>query len=300
VAGSRVVVVGDVIDDIIVVPKGPIRPDTDTTARISRHEGGSAANTAAWMSRLGVDVDFVGCVGAGDRDRHSAALRAHGVTPHISEDPERVTGTIVIVVDGEQRTMLTDRGANASLSVSHVTDELLASAGVLHLTGYSLVDSFTADELSSLIARAHAHGALVTLDPGSVGFIDDYGVEAFRDAIRGIDVLLPNHDEGRLLAGVDDTDVANDAEALVTTLLELAPAVVLTHGAGTVVVARRDRGVARVVVQPVEVVDPTGAGDAFTAGLISGLLTGADLAEAAAAGVRVAADAVTRAGARPV
>lgn len=293
-AGSRVVVVGDVIDDIIVVPAGPIRPDTDTTARISRHEGGSAANTAAWMSRLGVGVDFVGCVGAGDRDRHSAALRAHGVTPHISEDPERVTGTIVIVVDGELRTMLTDRGANASLKVTHVTDELLASAGVLHLTGYSLVDSFTADELSSLVERAHAHSALVTLDPGSVGFIDDYGVGAFRDAIRGIDVLLPNHDEGRLLAGVDG------AEAIVDALLELAPAVVLTHGAGTVVVARRDRGVEHVVVQPVEVVDPTGAGDAFTAGLISALLTEADLVEAAAAGVRVAADAVTRAGARPV
>ena len=292
-AGSRVVVVGDVIDDIIVVPVGPIRPDTDTAARISRHEGGSAANTAAWMSRLGVDVDFVGCVGAGDRERHSAALRAHGVTPHIGEDSERVTGTIVIVVDGEQRTMLTDRGANASLSVTHVTDELLARAGVLHLTGYSLVDSFTAAELSSLIERAHAHGVRVTLDPGSVGFIDDYGVEAFRDAISGIDILLPNHDEGRLLAGVDDV------AAMVEKLLGLAPDVVLTRGAGTVIVARRNRDVERVQVRPVEVVDPTGAGDAFTAGLISALLTRADLVEAAAAGVRVAADAVTRAGARP-
>ncbi|UYN83239.1 MAG: hypothetical protein KIT89_11130 [Microcella sp.] len=296
--GSRVVVVGDVIDDIIVVPAGPIRPDTDTTARISRHAGGSAANTAAWMSSLGVDVDFVGCVGAGDRERHSAALRAHGVTAHLSEDSELVTGTIVIIVDGEQRTMLTDRGANSSLGVAQVTDELLANAGVLHLTGYSLVDSFTADELSTLIERAHAHAVLVTLDPGSVGFIDDYGADAFRDAIRGIDVLLPNHDEGRLLAGVTDTAV-DGTEAMLISLLDLAPAVVLTHGAGTVAVARRDRGVERVDVHPVEVVDPTGAGDAFTAGLISALLTGVDLVEAAAAGVRVAAVAVTRAGARP-
>lgn len=299
-AGSRVVVVGDVIDDIIVVPAGPIRPDTDTTARISRHAGGSAANTAAWMSSLGVDVDFVGCVGSGDRERHSAALRAHGVTAHLSEDLERVTGTIVIIVNGEQRTMLTDRGANASLTVAQVTDELLASAGVLHLTGYSLVDSFTANELSTLIERAHAHAVLVTLDPGSVGFIDDYGVEAFRDAIRGIDVLLPNHDEGRLLAGITDTAGVDDTEAMLTALLELAPAVVLTHGARTVAIARRDRGIENVTVNPVDVVDPTGAGDAFTAGLISALLTDVDLVEAAAAGVRVAALAVTRAGARPV
>lgn len=291
--GTRAVVVGDVIDDIIVVPVGPVRPDTDTTARISRHEGGSAANTAAWMASRGVPVDFVGCVGAGDLERHGAVLRDLGVTPHLSEHPSLATGTIVIVVDGEQRTMLTDRGANAGLSADAVTDALLDDAAVLHLTGYSLVDAFSAAVLGALIERAHTHGVLVTLDPGSAGFIADYGVAAFRAALQGIDLLLPNLAEGRLLAGTDDS------AALIDSLLEIAPAVVLTDGAGTVVVARRGEPITDVPVEAVEAVDPTGAGDAFTAGLLSALLAGDDLVDAARAGVLVASQAVTRPGARP-
>ncbi len=296
--GSRALLVGDVIDDIIVVPAGPVRPDTDTTARISRHEGGSAANTAAWMASRGAPVDFVGCVGPGDRSRHDAVLRDLGVRPHLSEHPSLTTGTIVIVVEGEQRTMLTDRGANAGLRVDAVTDELLASAGVLHLTGYSLVDAFSADDLAALIERAHAHGVLVSLDPGSAGFIADYGVAAFRAALRGIDVLLPNLAEGRLLAGLTDENAQADS-ALAEALLDLAPAVVLTHGAGAVVVARRGESTASIEVEAIEAVDPTGAGDAFTAGLLTAVLGGADLVEAARGGVRVARLAVTRPGARP-
>lgn len=296
--GSRALVVGDVIDDIIVVPVGPVRPDTDTTALISRHEGGSAANTAAWMAHQGAPVDFVGCVGSGDRERHEAVLRDLGVRPHLSEHPSLTTGTIVIVVEGEQRTMLTDRGANAGLSVDAVTDEVLADAGVLHLTGYSLVDAFSADDLAALIERAHRHGVLVTLDPGSAGFIADYGVAAFRAALRGVDVLLPNLAEGRLLAEYTDGDVCADA-AVAEALLDIAPAVVLTHGAGAVVVARQGEPTASIDVEAKEVVDPTGAGDAFTAGLLTAILAGSDLVEAARAGVRVASLAVTRPGARP-
>lgn len=296
--GSRALVVGDVIDDIIVVPVGPVRPDTDTTARISRHEGGSAANTAAWMAHQGAAVDFVGCVGPGDRERHESVLRDLGVRPQLSEHPTLTTGTIVIVVEGEQRTMLTDRGANAGLQVDAVTDELLAEAGVLHLTGYSLVDAFSSDDLAALIERAHTHGVLVSLDPGSAGFIADYGVDAFRAALRGVDVLLPNLAEARLLAGLTDENAPADA-VLAETLLDLAPAVVLTHGAGAVVVARQGESTASIDVEAIEAVDPTGAGDAFTAGLLTSLLYGADLVEAARAGVRVAGLAVTRAGARP-
>ncbi|MEN9620784.1 MAG: hypothetical protein RL499_977, partial [Actinomycetota bacterium] len=120
-SAPRVVVVGDVIDDIIVVPRGPIRTDTDTAASITRHPGGSACNTAAWLGWLGARVDLVGRVGTGDADRHASALRASGVDAHLSEDPTLPTGTIVIVVDGETRTMLTDRGANATLASTAVT-----------------------------------------------------------------------------------------------------------------------------------------------------------------------------------
>ncbi len=287
------VVVGDVIDDIIVVPRGPIRTDTDTAATITRHPGGSACNTAAWLGWLEAPVDLVGRVGAGDAERHAGALRASGVAAHLSEDPTLPTGTIVIVVDGETRTMLTDRGANATLSPSAVTDALLAQAGVLHLTGYSLFDAFSLDDLHALVTRAHAAGVLVTFDPGSTGFIADFGVERFRSALDGIDLLLPNLDEGRLLSG------EHDREAVAAALLEHCPAVVITGGSSSVLVARRDEPRVEVAVEARQAVDPTGAGDAFTAGLLAALRRDPDLAEAAREGVRTAAGAVTVRGGRP-
>lgn len=291
--GRRVVVVGDVIDDIIVVPRGPIRPDTDTAASITRHPGGSACNTAAWLGWLGAPVDLVGRVGAGDAARHASALRASGVTAHLSEDATLLTGTIVIVVDGETRTMLTDRGANATLPVDAVTDALLAEAAVLHLTGYSLFDAFTLDDLDTLVARAHAHGAIVTFDPGSTGFISDFGLERFRRALAGIDVLLPNLDEGRLLSGQHDRAAVADA------LLAHCPAVVITGGASSVLVTRRGEPAVEVAVEARRAIDPTGAGDAFTAGLVAALVGGADLVAAAHDGVRAASVAVTLSGGRP-
>lgn len=291
--GSRALVVGDVIDDIIVVPRGPIRTDTDTAASITRHPGGSACNTAAWLGWLGAPVDLVGRVGAGDAARHASALRASGVTAHLGEDATVPTGTIVIVVDGETRTMLTDRGANATMPTSAVTDALLDAAAVLHLTGYSLFDAFSLDDLAGLVERAHARGVLVTFDPGSTGFIADFGLERFRTALTGVDVLLPNLDEGRLLSGESDRAVVAEV------LLQYCPAVVITGGASSVLVARRGEPAVEVAVEAQRAVDPTGAGDAFTAGLVAALLEGGDLVEAARAGVRSAGVAVVQAGGRP-
>ncbi|GAA1732070.1 PfkB family carbohydrate kinase [Microcella frigidaquae] len=291
--GRRALVVGDVIDDIIVVPEGPIRPDTDTTASITRHPGGSAGNTAAWLAWLGTPVDVVGRVAAGDVERHAAVFRALGATPHLQADAHRPTGTIVIVVGEETRTMLTDRGANAGLDAGAIDDALLRGAGVLHLTGYSLFDAFSLDDLAALTARARAAGATVTFDPGSTGFIADYGVERFRQALSHIDVLLPNLDEGRLLSGCDDRAAVVDA------LLEYCLAVVLTGGRDSVLVARRGDAVVEVPVAAQRAVDPTGAGDAFTAGLIDALLRGSTLVDAAGAGVRCAGVAVMQAGGRP-
>lgn len=300
-AGSRVVVVGDVIDDIIVVPRGPVRVDTDTTSTIVRRPGGSASNTAAWLGRLGTPVDLVGRVGAGDLERHESALRASGVSPHLTEDPDRVTGTIVIVVDGEHRTMLTDRGANATLSPAAVTDALLDDAAYLHLTGYTLFDALEAESFAQLVRRAHERGVMVSLDPGSAGFLLDYGVEQFLADTRGVDVLLPNRAEAQLLVGASlpGGGAVLTPQECAEALLEQAPTVVLTSGSEGVIIARRGRELLRVPVEPVDTVDPTGAGDAFSAGLLHGLLAGDDVQAATATGVRTAREAVALRGGRP-
>lgn len=122
----RVLVVGDVIDDLLVRPHRPIRPATDTPATITPSPGGSGANAAVWLARAGVRVRFVGRVGAADLARHAGLLRAAGVEPVLVPDPRRPTGSIVVLLDPDgERTMLTDRGANLGLRAADLPDRLL-------------------------------------------------------------------------------------------------------------------------------------------------------------------------------
>lgn len=270
---KRVLVVGDVIDDVIVVPHGPIRPDTDTVSDIRQAPGGSAANTASWLGHLGVDVEFVGMVAEADVARHAAVFAQYGVTARLQGHPTLPTGAIVILVEGDRRAMLTERGANDALDLSAVD---VTGFDALHLTGYSLFFRDSAAGVTDLIARARAAGLEVCVDPGSAGFLRDYGVERFRAAIADATILVPNAEEADVLGTLDFPVVAVTADR-----------------SGVTVNGQHVEAVAT------DIVDPTGAGDAFTAGFLAALLDGAEPAAAAAAGARLASTAVSAMGARP-
>jgi sugar/nucleoside kinase (ribokinase family) len=291
-APGRVVVFGDVIDDVIVTPTGAIRPDTDTPAGIERRGGGSAANMATWLASIGVPVDFVGRVGVLDLERHSRVLREAGVRPMLAADHVLPTGTIVILVDGQSRSMLTERGANAVVDPDSVSDAILDGASALHFTGYSLFDRTETAGFSRLIKRAHARGVHVSVDAASAGFLADFGPKRFLDAIAGADLLFPNLDEGRVLTEL------KDPTAIAEKLARKFPLVALTMGPAGVIVATRD-GSMTVDVVPAKTVDPTGAGDAFCAGFLSEWIVSGDARAAAEAGSKLAGRAVVVVGGRP-
>lgn len=298
-APSRVVVLGDVIDDVLVRATAEVVADSDTDAVIERSAGGSGANAAAWLAGEGLAVDFVGTVNAVDVERHSALLAESGVAAHLRASDEP-TGTIVVIIDGGGRHMYTSRGANLLTGPASVTDELLRGASHLHFSGYSVfAEGADGEEWNSLIDRAHLAGATVSVDPGSVAYLQQYGVLPFLRAVAGADVLLPNLDEGLALART------HDAQTAVETLRGLFPVVALTHGPGGAIVAQGGGDVFEVLslVPPDEVVDTTGAGDAFTAGFLAGWLSGGGsdsaLPSAAARGMQAAARAIRAVGARP-
>ena len=291
-ATGRIVAFGDVIDDVVAMPYEKIREDTDTPASIGFRAGGSAANTAAWLGSLGAAVDFVGIVGEYDLARHTGLLEKSGVMAHLRAHPTLTTGTIVIIVEGDKRTMLTERGANSELDPDDVTDDLLAGASVLHLTGHALLNSAGSDGFGSLIARAAKAGVSVSVDPGSAGFITDYGVDEFLAAISGASMLFPSLDEGKALTGL------TDPEEIVAELSTTFDTVVLTMGTSGVVISHHGTTLIIPAVS-VPIVDPTGAGDAFCAGFLDEWIRSADLAASASAGARVAATAVGLIGGRP-
>ena len=293
-ARNRIVAFGDIVNDIVVVPRAAIRPDTDTISTIRPRPGGSAANTAAWLGSLGGHVDFVGCVGITDVESHAQQLRDQGVVPHLTTAPGLPTSTIVILVEGEHRTMLTERGANRALKAADLSDELLAQAAVLHLTGYTLIDGPRAPGVRDLIDRAHAAGAVVSLNPGSAGFIADFGPADFVAAIEGVDIIVANVHEAELLC--DQTE----PERIAQQMADRYGIAVITQGPGSVFVAERGGKPVSVPVPQARVVDPTGAGDAMSAGFLNSWVAERDAVRAAQAGILVAARAVMVIGGRPV
>jgi sugar/nucleoside kinase (ribokinase family) len=293
VSGGRIVVVGDVINDVLVMPRGELRHDTDTPSTIRPRPGGSAANTAAWLGSLGAPVDFVAAVGTSDAEYHAQLFRDHGVTPCLQVEPGLPTGTIVIIIEGETRTMLTERGANAAISSAAVTDPMLADAAILVVSGYSIFDGFGVAGIRDLIGRAAAAGVGVAVTLGSLGYLTDFGAEEFQAAVDGAQLAFLNADEGQFLTGESDPDrVARK----LSTLFERA---ILTVGADGVIVIERGRPHVRVPAPAARLIDPTGAGDAFAAGFLERWLATGDMVAAAEAGVYVAARAIMVMGGRP-
>jgi sugar/nucleoside kinase (ribokinase family) len=290
---TRVLIVGDVIDDIVVTPLGNVTRDSDTTSHIRATPGGSAANQAAWLAVSGVDVRFVARVGAADLARHRAELKAFGMEPVLIADHDAPTGTIVVMLDAEGgRTMYTDRGANARLTAADVPLSLLDHVDALHVNGYALFADQPRLTIVALIEEARRREIVVTADPSSSAYLEELGASTFLACTRGAAVCLPNLDEGRVLSG------QTEPRDVLASLRVHYPVVALKLGSGGVLVSEGGE-VELIGPTSSSVVDPTGAGDAFCAGFLSSWLGGNPAIDAARHGSMLAARAVATYGGRP-
>jgi sugar/nucleoside kinase (ribokinase family) len=271
-------VVGDVIEDIIVIAPAKREDNTDNSSQISAKPGGSGANFAVWLASLGISTELTARVSTSDLTRLATYFNTVGVAPNLQGDQQLGTGRIIVLVEGNSRTFFTDRGANQNLSV----DELnLAGFDVLYISGYSVL-SLGLEKTKKLIDLASSAGCLVAVDPGSASFISKFGVSEFLSAISGADIIFPNEQEYDLLS--QSTDIS-----------QAFPEVVITRGEGGAEVL----GVASVPAETVGVVDPTGAGDAFAAKYLAMRLQGEKMESALVEANRFAAAAVTKPGGQP-
>ncbi|MGI8721310.1 MAG: carbohydrate kinase family protein, partial [Geodermatophilaceae bacterium] len=289
-----VLVVGDINRDVLVRPDRPIERGTDVPAQIRQRPGGAGANVAVELGRLGTATTLAGCVGAIDSTPISDLIRATGVQLALRACGGLPTGTIVVIIDADgERSMASDRGANLALTEADLPEALIAEHRHLHVSGYTLLDPGTRAAAVSAIGRAQALGRTVSVDPASVAPLRGYGVEHFLSDIEGIDVLLPNADEAHELSGFLDVEQA------ALCLAEQFPLVAVTCGAAGALWADRS-GVLRrpSLARRDHVMDTTGAGDAFTAGLLAAWLDGQSPTDCLDAGQRSAAAVVARWGAR--
>ena len=288
---TEVVVLGDVMTDVLGHLSGPIAPGSDAPAKVAFRGGGQAANTAAWLALTGMPTAIAGVVGDDAQGRAAVSeLRSAGVETHLPRDPELPTGTcIVLVAPGGERTMFPDPGANDGLMAGALPEQLLAAGNHLHVAGYALLRAGSGPAAHAELRRALERGMTVSVDPSSAALLSP----AFLDRVAGARLLLPNAEEAAVLART------TDPEAAARRLAEPIPEVVVTLGdEGALWTDGRD--LLRVPAEPAgDLVDTTGAGDAFAAGFLAARLADADPEEALRAGCRLAARAVAVPGGRP-
>lgn len=271
---------GDLLLDVIVRLRAPLARGGDAPAQTRIGAGGQAANVAAWVAHLGGTARFVG-VRSGDAAGLLVAgeLERRGVELAGPRVPAG-TGTVVALVDAAgERTMATDRGVATDLHADDLVVAWFDGCDRLHLSGYSLMRSPIDGAARRAADAARAAGARVSVDLSSWSAIRDFGPTAFRE---------------RLAAIAPDVVFANEEELDVIGEPPRAPVLVVKRGAeGCEVRWPGGRDVLPAI--PAEVIDTTGAGDAFAAGFLLGDSAG----DAAERGLAAAAECVATVGAMP-
>ena len=172
----------------------------------------------------------------------------------------------IFTVKGEDRRYLHAIGANAEFSLDDLDFELLDQVRVLYVGGYLAMPAFTRDQLTLLLREAKRRGAVTVLDvvmPAGVVF----GLEHVAGALPWTDYFLPNEDEAQRLTGRPGARA--QAEGLSASNEDCV--VVITRGQGGSVAKHREQFI-ETEPFPMEAIDESGAGDAFAAGVIIGVL----------------------------
>jgi ribokinase len=275
---------GDLLLDVVARLDHPLSPGDDTTAHTAAGAGGQAANVAAWSAELGAEARLVAC----RADDHAGRLVAAEVTARgvevVGPVVEGATGTVVSLVgpDGD-RTMASDRGIAPALEPGALDPAWFAGAGVLHLSGYSLMREPIAHAAVRAAGLAREGGAEISVDLSSSTHIERFGAPAFRARLESVrpDIVFGTEREHAALG---------DPSA--------APTIVIKRGPDGLAARGPDERV-ELPAEPGPVVDATGAGDALAAGFLVGVLEGQALDEVARAGLRAAARCLARVGAMP-
>ncbi|MCB9992190.1 MAG: ribokinase [Hyphomicrobiaceae bacterium] len=288
-----VLVVGDLMRDIMVHPKGALRRGSDRAADIRILPGGSAGNQAAWLAHFGVPVALLSRVGAADLVTLEAELDGFGIESLLRRDETALSGKLVCIVDPDgERSFFTDRGAGLNLGVEDVEGIEFGRFSAICVSGYLFFSPAGQGLGRSLIAESTRLKIPLFLDPASAGFLEDMGSDAFLGLADGATWLLPNEDEARVLTGFDER------WAQLRALSKRFGNVILKCGADGVISDIDD--VRFMAPSPkIEAVDTTGAGDAFLAGFLAALRSGDAPPLALDRGARAGAEACMLTGGRP-
>jgi ribokinase len=270
--------VGDVMLDVRV-DAGRLARGGDVHGRVLVHPGGTSANAAVWAVWSGAEAGVVAAVGDDVAGRLLiTSLRERGVdTSAIRSVADAATGTMLVVHEAGERSMVADRGANARLRPRELPETL--NAGALLVSGYLLLQDGTRDTGTEAIRRARS--PWVAVEAATWPLVEAAGADRFHELAGGATAILANEREARSLTGL----ASDEAVKALGERYRLACVKRGAEGAMMVLDGIEHRSVAEGVVER----DPTGAGDAFDGVLLATLARGSTPEETLAAACRAGA-----------
>ncbi|CAB4841217.1 MAG: hypothetical protein F2533_00715 [Actinobacteria bacterium] len=292
----KVLCIGDVMLDVVTkidVMPSEINYGSDTPSTISTHGGGAAANVASWLTRTSASATIVGHVG---NDAAGSALASEfdalGVLHNNLVVDTGHSGVVVVIVDPTgERTMFPDNGANSGLHIGDLP--ALQGFDAVYISGYSPLDPLSLPGIKAMITKIREANLPIYFDPASVGGMKEVPISEVKSWLQLMDVLLLNEEEAIYLTGEGDIEKSLDL------LLKDCHTVVIKRGSHGAIGKSRGQSAQSVPAFATEVVDTTGAGDAFAAGFISQFAENKDLNRALLVAAEVAARCVAIIGARP-
>jgi len=260
---------GILVTDIIVktVDRYPVRGKLRLVDDIKLCSGGCAANTGIDLAKLGVKTRVMGKLGEdGFGDFLINTCRKHGLDVQgIVRDNSVGTSTTIVMVhsDGE-RSFLHSLGANAQFCEDDININLLIECQILHIAGFFLLPKLDGLPVASLLKKAKETGTITSLDTAW----DARGrwMKLLEPCLPYLDIFLPSIEEARMI-----TD-AETVEEIAKILIDKGVKIVgLKMGKEGCYIRTKSKKI-RIPAYPVEVIDTTGAGDAFVAGFLTGIL----------------------------
>lgn len=294
---GRVIVVGSVNVDLLVrSARLPAPGETVTGGTFEQHPGGKGGNQAVAAGRLGASVRMIGAVGADSfgLEAQAALVEAHVDTTSLVTNSRNATGIALILVDQAGENVISvASGANLAFAPEALEREL---DGLGSLAGdVFLVSNELAPETAVAALRvAREAGARTIFNPAPADGIEVSWLEF-------VDILTPNRGELATLSRSGDAASGPDPQVeLVRAARSLAvvEAVIVTLGADGALVVAHNGAEWSVPAVAAQVVDTTGAGDAFNGALAASLASGDSLEVAVRRAVAAGGLATTRVGAR--